>query len=132
MLVLTGAILNVIAAVITNSLIDDHNKEIAALANQQSHARRRIDSTWERIQDSERKRDSLMILELLGGDDPDIDQYVKRELALCPLVADDSGLDIVQAIKEHQLILRDDLDERHFGTLDCVQEQVDELAANMS
>ena len=131
-----GVVLNVVSAGISNNLIDAANKEIAAINREQTEAQQAIDDLWKRIQDSERKKDALMVLRLLGEDHPGIGSYVERELEPFRIADPRMGEaaeapEIVAVIEVYQRVLRDDLDSAYLGTVG-LQERRDALESDIS
>lgn len=59
-LIIAGVFLNIVSALITNSIIDRNVMAANALERATDANQQRIDQLWQQIQDSERKRDSLI------------------------------------------------------------------------
>ncbi|PKF48801.1 hypothetical protein AT251_23515 [Enterovibrio nigricans] len=71
LVVATGLVLNIVAALMTNFVIDDLGENAASVAEQQFNNNQLIQLTWQQVDALERRRETLLIVMALKPvDDP--------------------------------------------------------------
>lgn len=123
LVVLTGLLFNISAALITHFLIDGKTNQLNGLSMQMKNNDKEISLLWVQIEGIERKRETLYLLRNQGPLDAVVALQFSRLLALH--LHEQISLEDVQLvdtkIDAYQASIRDEIDNKFFLNLELVE-----------
>lgn len=123
LVVLTGLLFNISAALITHFLIDGKTNQLNSLSMQMKNNDKEISLLWVQIEGIERKRETLYLLRNQGPLDDVISLQFSRLLALYlqEKISLDDILLVDKKIDLYQANIRNEIDNKFFLNLELVE-----------
>ena len=130
LVVLTGLLFNISAALITHFIIEGKDRQLNTLSIQVSRNNKEIDLFWTQIEGIERKRETLYLLLNEGGLDDNIKQQfsilLKNHLQQeTPFISLQNINELDRQINDYQGHLREKIDNRYFLNLELAELEMD-------
>lgn len=123
LVVLTGLLFNISAALVTHFLIDEKTNQLNSLSMQMKNNEKEISLLWVQIEGIERKRETLYLLTNQGKLDEVIEEQFSRLLAIHLnekiSLKDIKVVDV--KIDDYQESIRNEIDDKFFLNLELVE-----------
>ncbi|KXF82376.1 hypothetical protein [Enterovibrio coralii] len=129
LIVATGLVLNIVAALMTNFVIDDLGEEVALVAEKQFGNNQLIQLTWQQVDALERRRETLLIVMALKPLDDQVSFDIGTrlldafgEMVNTPLTQQNLPK-IMLKIDQQQDLLREKIDSLYLDNLQLAESQ---------